>query len=154
MYGANESAESEDESYPRYIRITDIDEDGKLLEEGDAGYGDEKYYIEYNEDVYYCIPEDGYTPGPTPPPVSGDSSVEISGTVMTVDFDIIDDHTLVVDVTVMISGNTLVIIEGSHDDDDDEVIDNTFVIGDETTIDDHTLSLSNSDIIENNTLII
>ena len=30
MYGANESAESEDESYPRYIRITDIDEDGKL----------------------------------------------------------------------------------------------------------------------------
>lgn len=30
MYGANESAESEDESYPRYIRITDIDEDGCL----------------------------------------------------------------------------------------------------------------------------
>ena len=30
MYGANESAESEVESYPRYIRITDIDEDGKL----------------------------------------------------------------------------------------------------------------------------
>ncbi len=30
MYGANESAESEDESYPRYIRITDIDEDGNL----------------------------------------------------------------------------------------------------------------------------
>ena len=30
MYGANESAESEDKSYPRYIRITDIDEDGKL----------------------------------------------------------------------------------------------------------------------------
>lgn len=30
MYGANESAESEDESYPRYIRITDIDDDGHL----------------------------------------------------------------------------------------------------------------------------
>ena len=30
MYGANESAESDDESYPRYIRITDIDEDGNL----------------------------------------------------------------------------------------------------------------------------
>lgn len=30
IYGANESAESEDKSYPRYIRITDIDEDGKL----------------------------------------------------------------------------------------------------------------------------
>ncbi|MBR5696056.1 MAG: restriction endonuclease subunit S [Paludibacteraceae bacterium] len=30
MYGANESAESENESYPRYIRITDIDEDGNL----------------------------------------------------------------------------------------------------------------------------
>ena len=30
MYGANESAESEDESFPRYIRITDIDEDGNL----------------------------------------------------------------------------------------------------------------------------
>ena len=30
MYGANESAESENESYPRYIRITDIDEDSNL----------------------------------------------------------------------------------------------------------------------------
>ncbi len=30
MYGANESAESEDPSYPRYIRITDIDENGTL----------------------------------------------------------------------------------------------------------------------------
>lgn len=30
MYGANESAESEDPSLPRYIRITDIDEDGNL----------------------------------------------------------------------------------------------------------------------------
>ena len=30
MYGANESAERENESYPRYIRITDIDEDGNL----------------------------------------------------------------------------------------------------------------------------
>ena len=30
MYGANESAESNNESYPRYIRITDIDEDGNL----------------------------------------------------------------------------------------------------------------------------
>ena len=30
MYGANESAESENESYPRYIRVTDIDEDGNL----------------------------------------------------------------------------------------------------------------------------
>lgn len=33
MYGANESAESEDPSYPRYIRITDIDEDGNLRAE-------------------------------------------------------------------------------------------------------------------------
>jgi len=30
MYGANESAESDDLSLPRYIRITDIDEDGNL----------------------------------------------------------------------------------------------------------------------------
>ena len=30
MYGANESADSDDESNPRYIRITDIDDDGKL----------------------------------------------------------------------------------------------------------------------------
>ncbi len=30
MYGANESSESEDPSFPRYIRITDIDENGKL----------------------------------------------------------------------------------------------------------------------------
>lgn len=33
MYGANESAESEDWSLPRYIRITDIDEEGRLREE-------------------------------------------------------------------------------------------------------------------------
>ena len=33
MYGANESAESEDPSFPRYIRITDIDENGKLKPE-------------------------------------------------------------------------------------------------------------------------
>ena len=30
MYGANESAESDKTSYPRYIRITDIDEEGQL----------------------------------------------------------------------------------------------------------------------------
>lgn len=30
MYGANESAESDDPSAPRYIRITDIDENGQL----------------------------------------------------------------------------------------------------------------------------
>ena len=30
MYGANESAESDDMSYPRYIRITDIDDEGNL----------------------------------------------------------------------------------------------------------------------------
>ncbi|MBQ3609124.1 MAG: restriction endonuclease subunit S [Bacteroidaceae bacterium] len=33
QYGANESAESDDESYPRYIRITDIDEEGHLKPE-------------------------------------------------------------------------------------------------------------------------
>ena len=33
MYGANESAESEDRSFPRYIRITDIDDRGHLREE-------------------------------------------------------------------------------------------------------------------------
>lgn len=30
MYGANESADSDEESAPRYIRITDIDDDGNL----------------------------------------------------------------------------------------------------------------------------
>jgi restriction endonuclease S subunit len=30
MYGANESAESDETSYPRYIRITDINEEGQL----------------------------------------------------------------------------------------------------------------------------
>ena len=30
MYGANESAESDNDAYPRYIRITDIDDDGNL----------------------------------------------------------------------------------------------------------------------------
>jgi type I restriction enzyme S subunit len=33
MYGANESAESEEPSYPRYIRITDLDMEGQLKEE-------------------------------------------------------------------------------------------------------------------------
>lgn len=32
-YGANESAESDDRSYPRYIRITDITDDGELRDE-------------------------------------------------------------------------------------------------------------------------
>lgn len=32
MYGANESAESDNETWPRYIRITDIDENGCLKE--------------------------------------------------------------------------------------------------------------------------
>jgi type I restriction enzyme, S subunit len=32
-YGANESAELEDRNMPRYVRITDIDEDGNLREE-------------------------------------------------------------------------------------------------------------------------
>lgn len=33
MYGANESAECDDPSYPRYIRITDMTDDGKLRDE-------------------------------------------------------------------------------------------------------------------------
>lgn len=33
MYGANESAESDNKEYPRYIRITDIAESGELKEE-------------------------------------------------------------------------------------------------------------------------
>ena len=33
QYGANESAEDQDDSFPRYIRITDISEDGKLKDE-------------------------------------------------------------------------------------------------------------------------
>ena len=32
-YGANESAESDNKSYPRYVRITDITDDGELREE-------------------------------------------------------------------------------------------------------------------------
>ncbi len=76
MYGANESAESEDESYPRYIRITDIDEDGKLrpdtfrslppakaepylLKKGDllfarSGATAGKTYL-FNEDIKACF---------------------------------------------------------------------------------------------------
>lgn len=34
MYGANESGEDFNEEYPRYIRITDIDDDHRLKEEG------------------------------------------------------------------------------------------------------------------------
>ena len=33
MYGANEAAECDDPSYPRYIRITDLTDDGKLRDE-------------------------------------------------------------------------------------------------------------------------
>lgn len=33
MYGANESAESDDTTFPRYIRITDIDENGNLRDD-------------------------------------------------------------------------------------------------------------------------
>lgn len=33
MYGANESSESDDTAFPRYIRITDIDENGKLRDD-------------------------------------------------------------------------------------------------------------------------
>ncbi|MGI2329336.1 restriction endonuclease subunit S [Planococcus sp. YIM B11945] len=33
MYGANESAEHDDMSYPRYIRITDLDNEGNLKED-------------------------------------------------------------------------------------------------------------------------
>lgn len=76
MYGANESAESEDESYPRYIRITDIDEDGclrpdtfrslppsiaepYLLRKGDvlfarSGATAGKTYL-FNEDIKACF---------------------------------------------------------------------------------------------------
>ena len=76
MYGANESAESEVESYPRYIRITDIDEDGKLrpdtfrslppakaepylLKKGDllfarSGATAGKTYL-FNEDIKACF---------------------------------------------------------------------------------------------------
>lgn len=76
MYGANESAESEDESYPRYIRITDIDEDGNLrpdtfrslppakaepylLKKGDllfarSGATAGKTYL-FNEDIKACF---------------------------------------------------------------------------------------------------
>lgn len=76
MYGANESAESEDESYPRYIRITDIGEDGNLrpdtfrslppakaepylLKKGDllfarSGATAGKTYL-FNEDIKACF---------------------------------------------------------------------------------------------------
>ena len=76
MYGANESAECEDESYPRYIRITDIDEDGNLrpdtfrslppakaepylLKKGDllfarSGATAGKTYL-FNEDIKACF---------------------------------------------------------------------------------------------------
>lgn len=76
MYGANESAESDDPSFPRYIRITDIDEDGclksdtfrslppikaepYLLDKGDllfarSGATAGKTYL-FNEDIKACF---------------------------------------------------------------------------------------------------
>ena len=41
-YGANESAESDDRSYPRYIRITDITDDGNLRDESFKSLSPEK----------------------------------------------------------------------------------------------------------------
>lgn len=127
-----------------------IDEEGNLLTEEDDGYGDENYYIEYSDDVYYCIPEEDENP-----PQSGESTTEISGNVMTVEFDIENDTVLVFDDTITISGNTAIISDTQQDTPSetnnvsgsvlsfgsDFEIENNHSVNGDFRIEDHTLIL-------------
>lgn len=56
QYGANESGEIFNENLPRYIRITDIDENGKLKEENKLSLSEEcaKKYILKNGDILFA----------------------------------------------------------------------------------------------------
>lgn len=140
-----------------------IDEDGNLLTEEDHGYGDEKYYVEWSPDVYYCIPEDGTGPSPEPGPDSG-SSIEISGdTVYVYEESYFDEneHSLVLDDSISINedNHAIEIISGDSEQDEGAYIgdDNDIALDGETEINDEsrtTLELSNSFYIDNNTLII
>ncbi len=56
QYGANESGEPFDENLPRYIRITDIDENGKLRTDNKLSLSEEvaKKYILKNGDILFA----------------------------------------------------------------------------------------------------
>lgn len=56
MYGANESGEEYNEQYPRYIRITDIDDNNKLKEEGKLSLSSiiAKPYILQDNDILFA----------------------------------------------------------------------------------------------------
>ena len=72
-----------------------IDEDGNLLTEEDHGYGDEKYYVEWSPDVYYCIPEDGS--GPTPEPTGSTISIDTEDNAL-INCEVSEDeHALILD---------------------------------------------------------
>ncbi|MCX8601708.1 MULTISPECIES: restriction endonuclease subunit S [unclassified Gilliamella] len=62
-YGANESAESEDRSQPRYIRITDIDEIGNLRDETFKSLEFEKAKSYLLEDLDILLARSGATVG-------------------------------------------------------------------------------------------
>ncbi len=53
MYGANESAESNDRNFPRYIRITDMNDDGTLKDNTfrSLPMNIAKFYLLKNEDI-------------------------------------------------------------------------------------------------------
>lgn len=56
MYGANESGEEYNEQYPRYIRITDIDDNNKLKEDGKLSLSPiiAKPYILQDNDILFA----------------------------------------------------------------------------------------------------
>ena len=132
-----------------------IDADGYLVEEDDPRY-DSLDFIEYSDDVYYCIPEGGYGPTPTGSTVDVSGSTFIANEVEEGELD--GEYTLVLDDTVTIDDHTIIIEGGGSTPEEEgeaEIGDNNDVeLDDNTEIEDNTLELSNSFDIENNTLII
>lgn len=127
-----------------------INENGDRLYPGDAGY-DDADFIRYKSNVYYCIPEASITP-------TGGTDVIISGNVINGDFEIENEHTLILDEFTEISGNTLIFVEGQEPDagDGTEIQDTgIFIAGNNFSIENETmLVIPNSYRVENNTLII
>lgn len=127
-----------------------INENGDRLYPGDAGY-DDADFIRYKSNVYYCIPETSIIP-------SGGTDVIISGNVINADFEIENEHTLVLDEFTEISGNTIIFVDSQEPDTEDEteILDTgIFIAGDNFSVENETmLVIPNSYRVENNTLII
>lgn len=132
-----------------------INENGYIVDDSDSRYE----FIEYSDDVYYCIPENA------PAPDTG-SSIDISGDTIYVEGEIEEgeiegEFTIVLDDTIDVSGSTIVIQEGSTPQSPSGEADidgdtKTTLLDDETEANDGVLELSNSFDIDgdNNALII